>query len=125
MNRKMTFGVVVGTRAFFNPELARAGRTQILGKLQALGFDAVVLPPDAMPTGVVETIDDARKCAALFRGNGTGVLYHARDRDVVGDLPIRADSRHLGGAIRDFLRGEHDLGEIHGNHGKWDCFYNR
>ena len=69
MNSKMTFGVIVGTRAFFNPELARAGRTQILGKLKALGFDSVVLPADATPTGVVETIDDAQKCARLFREN--------------------------------------------------------
>ncbi len=69
MHKKLTFGVLVGTRAFFNPELARAGRAQILARLQAMGFDTVVLPTDATPTGVVETIDDAQKCARLFREN--------------------------------------------------------
>jgi len=69
MNKTLTFGVVVGTRAFFNPELARDGRTQILGRLKAMGYDSVVLPADATPTGVVETLEDARKCARLFQEN--------------------------------------------------------
>jgi L-fucose isomerase-like protein len=69
MNKTLTFGVVVGTRAFFNPELARVGRTQILGRLTAMGYDTVVLPTDATPTGVVETLEDARKCARLFQEN--------------------------------------------------------
>ena len=64
---KMTFGILVGTRAFFNPDLAREGRKGLLAKLEALGFGAVVLPADATPTGVVETVEDAKKCAKLFR----------------------------------------------------------
>jgi L-fucose isomerase-like protein len=69
MNKTLTFGVLVGTRAFFNPDLARAGRTQILARLKAMGYDSVVLPTEATPTGVVETLEDAQKCARLFREN--------------------------------------------------------
>ncbi len=65
MNKTLTFGVLVGTRAFFNPDLARAGRTQILARLKAMGHESVVLPAEATPTGVVETLEDAQKCARL------------------------------------------------------------
>lgn len=69
MKQKLTFGLVVGTRGFFNPELARQGRTQLLAKLEKLGYDSVILPFDATPTGAVETIEDARKCGKLFAEN--------------------------------------------------------
>ncbi len=63
-----TFGVIVGTRNCFNAELAREGREQLLSRLEQLGYQAVILPADATPTGAVEGIEDARKCAELFRG---------------------------------------------------------
>jgi L-fucose isomerase-like protein len=69
MKKKLTFGVLVGTRAFFNPDLALAGRNQILARLEKMGFETVVLSTSATPTGVVETADDAQKCARLFREN--------------------------------------------------------
>jgi L-fucose isomerase-like protein len=67
LRKKTTFGLIVGTRGFFNSELAKSGRRQLLSALDKLGFGAVILPEDATPTGAVETIEDARKCAALFR----------------------------------------------------------
>jgi L-fucose isomerase-like protein len=73
MKKKLTFGVIVGTRAFFNPDLARVGRSQILARLAKKGFDSVVLPPDATPTGVIETTEDAEKCARLFRENAARI----------------------------------------------------
>jgi len=85
MERKMTFGVLVGTRAFFNPDLAREGRRLLLSKLEAMGYNAVVLPADSTPTGVVETVDDAKKCAALFR-------EHAQEIDgIIVSLPNFGD----------------------------------
>ena len=41
------FGLIVGTRGFFNPQLAQEGRTQLLAKLKALGYAHVTLPADA------------------------------------------------------------------------------
>ncbi|MBN2509564.1 MAG: fucose isomerase [Spirochaetales bacterium] len=70
MKRKeMTFGVIVSTRGFFNPELARGGRKDILDVLDKKGYRHVILPVDATPTGVVEGYEDAKKCAALFKEN--------------------------------------------------------
>ncbi|MBN1676631.1 MAG: fucose isomerase [Kiritimatiellae bacterium] len=66
MQNGIGFGVIVGTRGFFSAKLAKEGRRQILAKLDALGYKSVILPEGATPTGAVETVDDARKCAALF-----------------------------------------------------------
>jgi len=67
MNEPITIGVIVSTRGFFPAWLAEQGRTQILDRLRSLGIEAVILPDDATAHGAVETLDDARKCAALFR----------------------------------------------------------
>ncbi|MCF7943549.1 MAG: fucose isomerase [Spirochaetia bacterium] len=65
--KKMVFGVIVGTRGFFNPELALAGRRDILSVLEKKHFDYVILDTNATPTGVVEGYEDAKMCAELFR----------------------------------------------------------
>ena len=66
MKDKLTLGVMVGTRGFFSPELAREGRTKLLDRLKHMGFETVVLPERDTPTGAIETLEDARKCARLF-----------------------------------------------------------
>jgi L-fucose isomerase-like protein len=63
----MTFGVIVGTRGFFNPELAKSGRKEILTLLEKKDIDAVILDSGETPTGVVEGYEDAKKCAELFK----------------------------------------------------------
>ncbi|MBM4025806.1 MAG: fucose isomerase [Planctomycetes bacterium] len=63
---KLTFGLIVGTRGVFSVELARSGRKQLVNQIKDLGHRAVILPQDATPSGVVETLADARKCADLF-----------------------------------------------------------
>ncbi len=37
LDRAVTFGLIVGRRGFFNPQLAREGRKQLLSKLDARG----------------------------------------------------------------------------------------
>jgi L-fucose isomerase-like protein len=69
IRRNATFGIIIATRGFFNADLARNGRKEILDMVSALGFDAVILPENATPTGAVEGYDDALKCAKLFREN--------------------------------------------------------
>jgi len=84
-DKRITFGVIVGTRGFFNPEHARNARKEIVAKLDTLGFGTVILPADATEHGAVESIKDATKCAALFR-------QHAEDIDgVVVILPNFGD----------------------------------
>ncbi len=66
MKKKQTFGVIVGTRGIFNPKLAREGRKKLLAQMEKMGFETVILPENATPTGAIETIEDAHKCARLF-----------------------------------------------------------
>lgn len=70
-NQKPCFGVIIGTRAYFNPALAIDVRKQLLKTLDEMGYDYVILPEDATPTGSssIETREDGLKCAALFREN--------------------------------------------------------
>ncbi|RPH99186.1 MAG: fucose isomerase, partial [Calditrichaeota bacterium] len=64
--QKLTFGMIIGTRNIFNFQLAQDGRQKLLDEMKKNGYEAVILPADATPTGAVETLDDARKCAQLF-----------------------------------------------------------
>lgn len=66
---KTTFGLIVTTRGFFNPELARVGREKLIGLLVRLGHDYVVLGEADTRFGCVETFEDAEKCAKLFYEN--------------------------------------------------------
>lgn len=66
-DKKITFGVIVGTRGFFNPEHAKNARVEIMKKIEDLGYGIVILPQDATDHGAVEAIHDAAKCASLFR----------------------------------------------------------
>lgn len=67
--KDVTFGVIVGTRGFFNPVLAREGRKEIVALLDKLGYKYVIVGENDTKYGVVETVEDAKKCAKLFRDN--------------------------------------------------------
>ena len=67
LTKKTTFGVIVGTRGFFNPQLAADGRKQLLAKLAQSGYDYVIPPANVTPNGAIETLADARICADLFQ----------------------------------------------------------
>lgn len=68
---RMCFGIIIGTRAYFNSELAKDVRKQLLKTLADEGYDYVILPEDATPIGSssIETREDGLKCAELFRQN--------------------------------------------------------
>ena len=68
-NGKTCFGVIIGTRAYFNSELARDVRKQLLATLDANGYEYVILPEDATPTGSssIETREDGLKVSKQFR----------------------------------------------------------
>ena len=67
--KKITFGVIVGNRAFFPDVLAKQGRKDILDVLKKNGFNSIALPTKETKYGTVETFADAKKCAALFAQN--------------------------------------------------------
>lgn len=66
IEKKTTFGIIIGTRGFFNPQLAKEARVQLLAQLDRLGYDYVILPEQATEHGAVETYAHARMCADLF-----------------------------------------------------------
>ena len=67
--KKLTFGIIIGTRNIFNFKLAKEGRPKLLAELEKMDYGTIILPVDATPTGAVETLEDARKCAELFSQN--------------------------------------------------------
>lgn len=94
MTTPTTFGLIVSNRGFFPSWLAAEGRTQAMAKLKELGFCCITVDEQTTKHGCVETLDDARKCAALFSAN--------RDRidGIVVVLPNFGDEQGVTQAIR-------------------------
>jgi L-fucose isomerase-like protein len=92
--RKMTMGVIVGNRGFFPHHLAMTGREEMIQVLQQAGMDVVVLGPEQSKYGAVETYDEARRCAELFKPKADTI------DGVIVTLPNFGDER----AIADTLR---------------------
>jgi L-fucose isomerase-like protein len=63
------FGVIVSTRAFFPGWLAEEAREKITKKLTDMGHEYVMVDRDSMPYGAVETYEQAKVCAELFKRN--------------------------------------------------------
>ncbi len=94
MGRTMTFGVIVGNRGFFPGHLATTGRKEMVSALESVGMRAVVLTEEETKHGAVETYDDAKKCAALFK-------QHAETIDgIIVTLPNFGDERAIADTIR-------------------------
>ena len=94
MAKQMTLGVIVGNRGFFPSHLATSGRLEMIAALEAVGIKPIVLTPEVTAHGAVETYDDARKCAELFK-------QHAAEIDgIVITLPNFGEERGLADALR-------------------------
>ena len=91
---KMTMGLIIGNRGFFPDHLAKTGREEMMRSVERAGMDHVVLGPEQSKHGAVETHDEARRCAELFREN------QDRIDGVIVSLPNFGDER----AIADTLR---------------------
>src|SRR5580692_8005175 len=92
--RKMTMGVIVGNRGFFPAHLAKTGREEMTRVLEQAGIDVVVLGPEQSKHGAVETYEEAKRCAELFKSKGDAI------DGVIVTLPNFGDER----AIADTLR---------------------
>ena len=92
--KEMTMGLIVGNRGFFPGHLAESGRKEMIQVLQEACMDVVSLTPEQSRYGAVETHEEAKRCAELFRA-------HAEKIDgVIVTLPNFGDER----AIADTLR---------------------
>src|SRR5947209_5970814 len=92
--KKMTMGVIIGNRGFFPDQLARSGREEMIQALAKAGMDAIVLGPEDSKHGAVETHEEAKRCAALFKKHSDKI------DGVIVSLPNFGDER----AIADTLR---------------------
>jgi L-fucose isomerase-like protein len=89
-----TWGVIVGNRGFFPAALARDGRSEVLRILEEEGYRSICLNPEDTKFGVVETLQDARKCADLFK-------THRDEIDgILVTLPNFGDEKAVANAIR-------------------------
>src|SRR5208282_2902803 len=92
--KKMTMGMIVGNRGFCPDHLAKSGREEMLRTLQAAGIDVVALTPEESKYGAVETREESRRCAELFKRN------RERIDGIIVTLPNFGEER----AIADTLR---------------------
>ncbi len=90
----VTFALIVGNRGFFPSELAKEGREEMIKILQDEGFSCICPSPNDTPLGVIETWQDAKKCAAIFR---------EKEKEIDGiivTLPNFGDEKAIADTIR-------------------------
>ncbi len=94
INQPVTLGLIMGNRGFFPDHLCESGRKIILQVLENKGIKVVALTPDETKFGSVESVEDARKCAELFK-------KHADEIDgILITLPNFGDERAVANSIR-------------------------
>lgn len=92
---EVTFGVIIANRGFFPDELVEKGRKQVLDRLDGLGYKTIVLDEEETDYGAVETREEAKKCAALFKENKEEI------DGIIVTLPNFGDEKAIGDAIRE------------------------
>lgn len=92
--RPVTLGVIVGNRGFFPGHLAATGRSEMLAALKAEGINAVIVNKTATNHGAIESRDEAKLCADLFRQN------RGKIDGIIVTLPNFGDERAVADTIR-------------------------
>jgi len=92
--KRPTLGVIVGNRGFFPDHLAVTGRQQILSVLESEGIDAVALTPEDTRFGSTVTLDDAQKCANLFKAHRDEII------GILVTLPNFGEERGIAAALK-------------------------
>ena len=94
MKEQTSLGVIIGNRGFFPGYLCETGRESIIKALENRGIKAVTLATEDTKYGSVESLQDAKKCADLFKA-------HREEIDgVVVSLPNFGDERAVANALR-------------------------
>ena len=93
-SKKLCFGLIVGNRGFFPDALARDGHAQITKLLRKLGYRVVALSDKDTKFGSVETWDDAKACAELFKRKRSDIV------GIIVTLPNFGDERGVADALK-------------------------
>lgn len=90
----VTLGLIVGNRGFFPNHLCLSGRQAVLDALARENINVVAVEPEQTRMGAIESLEEARVCADLFREH--------RDRidGVLVTLPNFGDERAIANALR-------------------------
>ena len=92
--KSLKFAVIVGSRGFFPGHLAATGRDHIIKAVEKAGHTCVVLSPEDTEHGAVQSFEDAKKCAGLFKA-------HADEIDgIIVTLPNFGEERPIADTIR-------------------------
>lgn len=91
---KTTFGIIVGNRDVFPDHLAKEGRVEILELMAEMGYDHVILAENDTKFGVVETYQDAKKCAELFKQHRESI------KGIIVVLPNFGDEKGIATTIK-------------------------
>ncbi|MEY4383822.1 MAG: hypothetical protein RI995_1364 [Bacteroidota bacterium] len=67
MKTQATLGIIIGNRDFFPDSLVEKARTEILDVFQNLGIHAILLDTNQSKLGGIETFQEAKTCAELFK----------------------------------------------------------
>lgn len=92
--QQLTFGVIIGNRGFFPSYLVAEAREQAQTLFAGLGINTIMLEDGQTHLGGVETRQDAKVCAALFREHRDEI------HGVVVLLPNFGDEKAVAEAIR-------------------------
>ena len=90
----LSFGIIVGNRGFFPDHLAKSGREEMVSAVKAAGYEPICLTPEQSKYGAVESREDAKRCAALFRENKDKIA------GVIVTLPNFGEERSIVEALR-------------------------
>lgn len=96
IRRKVTLGLVIGSRAFFSPAPCRTARDEVLAQLHRLGVEVVTLPFEATENGAVQSVADADLYARHFRAHADRIdglvicLPNFGDEIAIAELVNRA-----------------------------------
>lgn len=92
--KPVTLGLIVGNRGFFPDHLVKSGRATILKVLEAQGFKVIAPSEELTKFGSVEDLEDAQKCADLFK-------QHRDEIDgVLITLPNFGEERPMANTLR-------------------------
>jgi len=94
MEGNLSIGLIVGNRGFFPDHLCKTGREKLLKILDNKNVEIISLSEKDSNLGTVETWDDAKKCADLFKKNREKIS------GIIVSLPNFGDERGVADTLR-------------------------
>src|SRR5450755_1542732 len=87
-------GLIVGNRGFFPDHLAAEGREEMIRMMRGAGIEVIALTPEESKFGAIETFEEAKRCAELFKKHRETI------EGVIVSLPNFGDERAIADAMR-------------------------